>query len=780
MAGTPPVQPPHAYVVEYRPLDRCFPPACKIRTRDVDGYADKIQEDGDPGGYVEHGGGVQSEVFFERGVLLRSQETFEFDLPAAEHASELDLYFAAEHADESYEALVTISALAGASPPSTLETTVVQGRTGTYRSPKKAAGGRFERYGTHLRLVLPSRALRGLRISIANKGARKLAIGSPLVMRRVEGRAAKQGVFALFDAVPFHMMDAMLSRGTGDARADWVRKAVAERGYYFPDGQSMGQGTAHFIVRFFTGSYFAQEGWQTMYGKGFDETLPPVLPGPVARAADAGYVTHFSGNNFTLLPAFGHPGFDTGYHSELADHPLGMLRDTERWISEHPDDDSVFVWWNSATHAPWPPGRGGPPPPPIALGPDELWKDPIPKIWKNLLEGLDGLEDSYAAIRKASPKASRIVWLGADHSRGISKKMEQLAYRVPTTITTGLSHTCGGTSEESNVPFAILFDGPAREGRPPRVVHGRTSTFIPWRAFESVFGIELGFPRTSTFQSPAFPPADGRPIWDDKVMVSIGYTSTVRASRGELSYVSFTPKLSQTAVWGLRPNMQLVLAGGPTRSEGILEEQLFHDDGDPYELNDVAGKELETTLRFRRDVTDWMGAHYDEHHHPRHRNKLVFSAPTDLDVFAPRPFTAIGDDVPIASADGRLAHVHAKELVILEGAEPVGIIELQGVKGPLVLKCSSNGLPLDVLTPDRPRFNLNVARLNCPLREGAHDIAGPGEVLFSYEPASAQPEAPGAAPRRPATPGGGGGPSDELLAGMKRWGYVRDIDDKKK
>jgi hypothetical protein len=96
-----------------------------------------------------------------------------------------------------------------------------------------------------------------------------------------------------------------------------------------------------------------------------------------------------------------------------------------------------------------------------------------------------------------------------------------------------------------------------------------------------------------------------------------------------------------------------------------------------------------------------------------------------------------------------------------------------------VLTCSANGLPLDVLTPERPRFNLEIARTNCPLAEGAHDVAGPGEVLFSFEAAAAHPIA--AQPGIPAV-GNASGPveNDELLAGMKRWGYVRDIDDKKK
>jgi hypothetical protein len=170
---------------------------------------------------------------------------------------------------------------------------------------------------------------------------------------------------------------------------------------------------------------------------------------------------------------------------------------------------------------------------------------------------------------------------------------------------------------------------------------------------------------------------------------------------------------------------------------------------------------------------------WEDHKHPRHRNKLVFAEPMAVEIFAPRRFTALVDEVAVPSSDARSAQVHAKEVVILEDVDPVGIIELRGVSAPLVLKCSANGLPLDMLTPERPRFNLEVARVNCPLPAGPHDVAAPGEVLFSFEPASAHPIGPrGGVP----AVGNATGPvgNDELLAGMKRWGYVRDIDDKTK
>ena len=60
----------------------------------------------------------------------------------------------------------------------------------------------------------------------------------------------------------------------------------------------------------------------------------------------------------------------------------------------------------------------------------------------------------------------------------------------------------------------------------------------------------------------------------------------------------------------------------------------------------------------RRELTDWQAAQWEDHRHPRHRNKLVFASTVDLDLFAPRTFTALVGDVPVVSSnDARLAHV---------------------------------------------------------------------------------------------------------------------------
>jgi hypothetical protein len=240
------------------------------------------------------------------------------------------------------------------------------------------------------------------------------------------------------------------------------------------------------------------------------------------------------------------------------------------------------------------------------------------------------------------------------------------------------------------------------------------------------------------------------------------------------------PKLTLVPAWKLSTAEQLLVDGGPSRAKGVMDEELFDDLRDPYEYNNLAGDRLDDTIRMRRDMADWLATHWEDHRHPRHGNHLAFSEPVDLELFAPRPFTGLVGDVPIApSGDGRIMRFHGKEVTILEGSDPVGIIEVRGAKTALVLKCSANGLPLDVLTPERPRFNLEIARINCPLPAGPHDVAGPGEVLFSFDPAAAHPIAPSGGV--PGIGNGTGAPdNDELLAGMKRWGYVRDIDDKKK
>ncbi len=781
MAGAlPPADPPHAFVVEYRPIDRCFPPACRFGSRAVHGYASAVMDDGNPGAYVRQGATNENEHFFERGVLLSHGDSFVIDLPPAAHGSELDVLFASLQADTDYEAVIAISEQPDAAPAKLIAESKVRGHTAAFAKPTADTIGRFEKFGTHVRLPLPDRAHRGLRITITNRARASLAVGAPLVMRRVEGRGPRQGLVVIHDAVAFHEAAAFLFDGTRDPKADWIQKAVHERGVYFPAGQSPGQATHHFGIRFATGGYYRSVGWPGMFGQGLDETALASVPGPVARAGEQGFVTAFFGSNVGLLPEFATAGWDVGFNSELREHPLALVRLVEAWASDRPDDDALIVWWNAQTHAPHGPGRSGskaPAPENAGLG----WSaERVDGTWRNLLQAADHLQIAVEALRRASPHASRVVWLGADHSSAVSAKMMARAYRTTTQTGTFLLHGAGATSEEANTPFAIVYDDPdhRRPAPPPQVVTERTSQLVGWRAFESFLGLTFDLPRTSSFEAKVYPDPLAPPVWDDRILVSVGSASTLRASRGDTSYSLFLPNLTLVPAWSIKAGEQLLLTGGPHRAAGVSEEELFDDRTDPYELVNLASARYDDTLRMRREMSDWLATHWEDHHHRRSRSQLVFAAITDLDLFAPQPFTALVGDVPVPATDGRLAHVHGREVAILEGAEPVGIIELRGATSALVLKCSANGLPLDILTPDRPRFNLEVARNNCPLPAGPHDVAGPGEVLFSFEPAAvrAAPSGPTGAPGITTSTGG----NQEFLDGMKRWGYVRDLGDKGK
>jgi len=739
-------------------------------------------EDGDVGSNVTQGGGVTSEQFFQRGVQLRSGESFELDLPAATWRSELDTYLSAPSGNSTYHATITISLVSAAGPPQPITTEHVRGTSARFATSLEQDAAELSRWARHVRMPLPDRERRAIRITIKNEDSGPLSVGSPLVMRRVEGRGAKQAIIGAHDAVLFHIAEAFLHDGLGDEKADWVRRAVADRGVYFAKGQSCGQGTGDFVVRFFLGSYFAAWGWPGMYGKGFDETLPTYLPGPVARAAEQGMTTVFVGNNFTILPDVGNVGWDLGYQTELKEHPRGMAHFVERWAEERPHDDLLLVWWSSATHTPFPKGRKGgkgskaPHPP---LPPKEINFAQVDGVWRNLLDSADHLAVAYDALRRADPHASRIMWIGADHSSAASGKMKRRAYRSPFNVGIGLLHAVGGTSEEMNTPFALVYDDETHTWpRGPRVVNERTSSLITWKAIESFLGLDLQMPRTSTFQAPFGEPGSA-PIWDDRVIVSIGTSGVVRAVLGDTAYSLFQGRPTQREVWALRtPGEAFALMGAPARVGGMADEELYDDAKDPYEYENLAAKKAETTIGLRREVADWMAAHWDDHTHPRHRIKLAFHESTKTEIFAPRPFTALVNDTPVPSSDPRTAQIQAKEVVILEGSDPVGIVELRGITSPLVLKCSANGLPLDVITPERPRFNLAVARTNCPLAEHSRDVAGPGEVLFSFEPARAAPAAPGPAVPAPGAPRSAGN-NDDLLSGLKRWGYVRDLDSKK-
>jgi hypothetical protein len=768
------VEAPYAYVVEYRPLDHCFPPSCRIRTRSAEGFAHQILSDGDPGGYVRQGKDGGIETTFQRGVELRPRASFELDLPPADHDSELDVYLSSAVPDTTFEATFTVST--GIAPATT--TLDEQHITGKTLSPAKNEAGRTERFARHVRVRLPARKNRTIHIAITNTdGTHRLAVGSPVVMKRVD-REPRQALLSVFDAVPFHIMRGLLYEGNEDAKADWFRKDVAERGIFFSRGMSLGQGTGPFVCRFITGQYFKGHGWPGAWDEGAEPQVPEFLGGPLARAASIGFLTHFVGHNQYFVPNQIWNGVDSGNQSEL-EHPNAIVRGMEQWTRDHPHDDAIILWWWSATHSPYGPGRKGPIGPPIALGSDQVNKNRIERVWGNALDGMDRLEESYGFLKKAAPNASRVMWLSADHSSGISTRMARRPYRTVDRVSTDVGHGCGGTAEESNAPFAVFFDGEGK-GVSQHVTDEPTMSFVAWGAIERHFDVDLGLPRTTSFTSPVFPEL-APPLWTDHVFVSVGAAGTVRAVAGNMAYVWFNRKLSQFPIWKYSSEgEQRLIVGAPTRSGGVIDEELYDNGADPYELVNVAGPRFDKTLEMRRELADWMATHFDESTRPRHSYRLVFDKVRDLELFAPQPFKLMADGVLVASADERLARVRAKELVIIERDEPAAIVELRGVSEPFILRCSANGLPLDAIGVGRARLNLAVARVNCPLPPGIHDQAGPGEILFSFEPAPAgTPTSQGGTVQlgQPTSPTG---PNEELYQGMKRWGYVRDIDEAKK
>ena len=227
-----------------------------------------------------------------------------------------------------------------------------------------------------------------------NRGKNKLSLGAPLVMKRVVGRGPRQGILVVHDALLFHEARRFCSAGRGRKGGLGPRGRRANGACTFRRASLPGQGTGNFVVRFFTGSYYAGAiGWPGMYGKGFDETLSPLLPGPVARAAEQGFVTAFLGNNFTVMPNFGNVGWDVGFNSERHDHPAAMARIMERWA-----DASVRTTTRSRLvecHHPCAGSRraAGPGAADAARASDRRGQHgTVRGLWPNLLDGADHLK----------------------------------------------------------------------------------------------------------------------------------------------------------------------------------------------------------------------------------------------------------------------------------------------------------------------------------------------------------------------------------------------------
>ncbi|OJY18546.1 MAG: hypothetical protein BGO98_32970 [Myxococcales bacterium 68-20] len=781
--------PPYAYVVDYRPLDACAPPACRLKTRHVSGFADQIQPDGDPGAYVSAGHGINTELYYRRGVVLRPGEVFEFTLPPSAAASELDAYLSATASGGSYRANVTFSVVQPVGGPTDLESHPFDGKVEAFKVPTPATEGQSGRFLRHIRVPVPSRAGRLVRVTIANVGTEKMSLGSPLVMRKVDGRGPRQAIFAFFDAVPFHLMEAVLHGDTGEAKTAWVRTAIAKSGVYFPDAVSPGQATVNFFGRFLSGKLWAGRGWPALAGTGaVDDSLPEETSGPIARLAEEGFVTELVGDNFMLAPNLVHTGLDGAYQTESDTHASAMARYIVGWAEEHPRDDSLFILWNAQTHirkpppgtsGDYPPGRSSPPAPlPPGLRAEEVNLTPNTGVWRNLTDGIDHLQTELEALRRGAPDANRIVWIGADHSRGVTQKMRKRPFRALWGIGTDLSHGSANSVEEMRTPYALIFEEPSRPNIESSVVPGITSTLGAWRAVESRFGVDLGLTPSSMFDHPLFTGARVANPWNDRVFAAAGLVGSMRVVSGDLAYGLFSPVPTVAPIWTLPAGQQRVMMGAPTRNGPLVAEELYDGRADPYELKSIANERFEDVTRLRRELVDLVAAHYDPPAHPRNVYTLLLPERIQLRITSLGKLRVLVDGNVVPSIDPRSVVVTASRLEIVESEDPLGVVEIAALdrKAPVVLRCAANGLTLDALSDERPRLNLALARTNCPLPATGREVARSGEILFTVRPA--QRHEMGAVRSLPVAGGAvqGGVDGDDFLAGMKRWGYVRDID----
>ncbi len=774
---------PYAYVVEYRALDRCMTPSCALRSRDVFGATEDLQPDGERGGNIQIGkhGGQFFELFFHRGTILYRGEKMSFVLPETAADSELDMYLCAEEETHDFNAEVVFEEERTAQPSMVLGTQPFKGHTELIDQPKRAVDyGHERRAFQHVRIPIPARNGRTVRVTIKNTGPEGLGLGNPLVMKKVTGRGPRQVMWSVYDAVPWPLWDQMILKGTGDAKADWLREWVAKNGTYFQGGMTPGLITTSYSRRLLRAGFFNDVG-EPMISRTVAETPPAVTHNVIAKLAAEGVQTFAFLGNFSIIPTYSYLGWDGGYDSEMPDHHYAIAARWKEWVAEHPYDDTFAMWWLANTHTPWPPAPlTSAPPFPEGLAPDNLNPAVFPQLWTNAMVSTRLLSESLEAQRAASPTASRMVYLGSDHGRGFTMRHEHRAFRSPLTglWPGGMSHGVGADSEEMRAPFVLAYEGP-QSGRRPRggVIKDDISVLAVLRAVESFYGISLDLPDTRVFDSPNLSPApEVAAHWDDDFIAGVGMANAIRFLRGDWAYAQYAPRIDVTPIWDKAGPIQRVVMGTPFTTGRFPAEELYARSKDPYELTNVAGQNEATVLDMRRRATDWYATYYDDASHGRYRYTLTFPARVTVTITAPRSFDAWVDGKPATMRTPRSVEITGTRVELQEKEETVGVIEIRGdvSQGPLMLRCADNALPVDVTNPQRPRLNLALGRTNCPVPKTEHVTQTPGSVMFSFERAHATSSGGGGV----AGSGGGAINQDELMAGMKKWGYVRDIEKK--
>jgi len=750
---------PYAYVVDYRPLDACAPPACRLQGEKLVGWWDEIQNDGSRGAYTRFGQPA-TELYFRRARVVRAGKAFQFELAAEAGEFEYDGYFAAA-TPGNWKAEIEITRPDGG----VVWSRDFAGETRPFvdaSSPSEM--GRYADYFDHVRLPLPARDT-ALRVRIRNGGQGPLSIGSPLILRKEPGRRARQAIIVVMDAVPEPLLTRMFS-GSGDLQTAWLAKAVRDEGTLFTRGVSPGFNSPTFIRRFFRAGFYETEGEPSLLGQGIDEQAPTSPPSPVTRLLEQGFQAELSMANFMLLPTQTRLGFDGGYHNEHQKqgmlHPAALTRRFAQWLQDHAHDDALHVIWFSTTHAPYPPGR---PAPPFELNAPGLAysQDLLDSIWRNLLDAIDHVSELRQATQAAAP-AERIWLLTSDHGRIFTQhSLAQPAWLAASKLVFARNswHCCMGSFEEAHTPFAVLYEGAARAT--PARVDEPTSSIAIWRLLESSFGVNLELPNTSSFELPGLAVQRNEPRWQEGLLASAGDSGSIRAVADRWAYRSLRIEPRLVPLFGWSEGTQRGLTGSSNRGSYFLAEELYDRSSDPYEEHNLADGEEQTVLGFRRKLADWLAVYYDPPNHPRYEYTLEFPRAVALTLSAPQRLRVSVDGAAEPSPLARRVALRGTRFVLQADDGAPSVVDLDGLELDGLVRCATTGLPLEALGGQRVRLNLALARTNCVGVDG--DVAlGPSDVRFRARLV------------RESRVSSGGGMTQELLDGLRSWGYVRDLD----
>jgi hypothetical protein len=762
----PPARAPYAYVVDYRPLDACAPPSCRLAGEKLEGWWDEVQNDGGRGDYARIGD-PRTEVYFRRSKVLHENQSYEFELAPESGEFDYDGYFAALGGAEWQARFEVLGAEGSVLYSHDFDGTTKQ-TVEAHTVPEMA---HYEDYFTHVRMALPARE-RALRVRIENRGATSLAIGSPLVLRKVVGRGARQVVFVISDAVPGTLLTHLFS-GKDDPQSAWFAEAVRDHGTLFSRGISPAFNTPTFGRRFFRAGFYETDGEMGLFGHGIDEQTPASPPSPVARLAEQGFQTELTIANFFLMPTQTRIGFDGGYQNEQQNgellHPAALVSRFSTWIGEHPHDDALNVVWFSVTHDPHPAGRVAPP---FVLGAPDLnyTQRVLDETWRNLLSTIDETGKLMSRAREAAPAAERLWLFATDHGRSYTPRTSrQPVWLAPNIVwANGTSHCCFGSFEEAETPYVVVYDGAPRVT--PARVDEPTSTVAVWRLLERAFGVQLELPNTSTYDiaglrsAPGVPPdPEASERWDERLVGSAGDSGAIRAVFDHWAYRSLMIRPQVGKLFAYPAAAQRALTGTPNRGDYFLAEELYDRAADPYEQHDLADEEEPVVLEFRRKLADWIAVYYDPPTHPRYEYTLAFPHPVNITIASPSPVrVAVDGAAPSGAAAYRVA-ISGTRFVIQADGDGTSLIDVEGAGLHGLMRCAATGLPLDRLEPEKVRLNLAIARTNC--------LATDGKVALGSEDIAFQAKLV-----RQAIAGSGGTLTHELVEGLRSWGYVRDLD----